>query len=55
MDFNTWKTLVDRKLDAQCGMTSDDIPDYSYWDNWKAGVSAQDTAAEALDNAGFCW
>lgn len=55
MDFNTWKALVDIKLEALSGFCSDDIPDYDYWDNWKDGISVQDTAQEALYNAGLCW
>lgn len=43
---------VDAYLLSQCGMTSEDIPDYSYRDGFDEGLSVEEVGDEALENAG---
>lgn len=51
--FETWMKKVNRVVVQTCGLGVEDIPDYDYWSNWDAGVSPEETAKEALDNAGW--
>ena len=52
-NFETWMIEVDRRLVVACSMGVDDLPDYSYRDAFDAGMSANEVAEEALDNAGW--
>jgi hypothetical protein len=52
-NFDTWLTIVNLHVERMCGLGVNDIPDYSYWDNFDAGVSPEDTAYEALEASGF--
>lgn len=53
MTFEAWMTVVNRALVDRCGLESDDIPDYCYWDCWNNGMLPHEVAAEALQEAGF--
>jgi hypothetical protein len=53
ISFETWMKQVNRTIFQSCGLGVEDIPDYDYWSNWNAGVSPEQTAEEALDNAGW--
>ena len=49
ISFEEWKQEVDRQIANQLGgLTSDDIGDYRYADNWEEGVSPSKTAREAI-------
>jgi len=53
ISFEAWMKVVNRKVFQSCGLGVEDIPDYDYWSNWNSGVSPEQTAEEALDNAGW--
>jgi hypothetical protein len=48
MDYTAWKKQVDAELEALCGMSSDDLPDYGYADAFEQGRSARSVAKAAL-------
>jgi len=54
-DFETWMLEVNRVILQECSLGVDDIPDYDYWSNWDLGVSAAETALQALSNAGWSY
>jgi hypothetical protein len=54
-DFETWMLEVNQVIFETCDLGVDDIPDYDYWSNWDSGVSATETAQEALSNAGWSY
>lgn len=51
--FVDYMKRVDHYIHSSCGLTSDDIEDWCYWDNFADGMSPRDCADEALLNAGF--
>ena len=50
--FDDFKRVINTILEKEFGILSDDLPDYCYRDNYDDGISARETAYEALDNAG---
>lgn len=46
--FEEWMRLVNQQLLAQCGMDSDMLPDYCYYDAWKDRQGVHETVAKAL-------
>jgi hypothetical protein len=53
LTFDQWKRLVNRYLLSRTGLTSEDLPDASYWDSWASGVLPNDMADEVIETAGF--
>lgn len=51
MSFEEWMRIVDNVLLNNCGMLSDDLPDYCYYDSWKAGDSPFECAEQAIEYA----
>jgi len=51
LTFEQWKQQVDKILIQKCGMPADCLPDYPYFDCWKAGDLPEETAEDAIDNA----
>lgn len=45
--FKDFMKLVDRELEKLCGLTSADLPDYLYIDDYEDGFSARITAKRA--------
>jgi len=52
-NFDTWMAMVNLYVERLCGLGTDDIPDYNYWDNFNAGITPEDTAYEAVEAAGY--
>jgi Family of unknown function (DUF5419) len=50
--FEVWMKEVDRILDTACGLTSQDIPDWMYYDAYEDGVKPTVAAKRALKAAG---
>ena len=50
--FKEFKHAINAMLEREIGLSSDDLPDFCYRANYDSGVSARETAYEALDNAG---
>jgi hypothetical protein len=50
-DFDTWMRQVDECIGRRCGLSSSDLPDWTYRDAFDDGLSPEEAAAEALDNA----
>jgi len=53
MLFNEFMKLVDKEIDAFCGLDSRCIADFMYWDAWDDELSAKETARDALENDGY--
>lgn len=51
LSFELFMSKVNQILEAKTGFDSDNLPDYSYWDCWNDGMSANETAKEAIQNA----
>ena len=50
-DFDTWMKQVDAEIDARCGMTSGDLPDWMYRDAFEDGTSPKSAARQAISAA----
>lgn len=48
--FEAWVRLVDRILMRHYGITTSDLADAPYADNYEAGLTAREMAFEALEN-----
>lgn len=53
MDYDYWMVQVDIEVDAICGMSVRDLPDFPSWDLWDAGETPKEGAREALRKAGM--
>lgn len=53
MAFNEWMAAVDDVVEGLIGLTASDLPDCLWRDWFEGGMSAQDAAAQALEEAGF--
>ena len=51
--FETWLAKVNKVVVLTCGLGIEDIPDYDYWSSWNHGMSPEDVAQEALEEAGW--
>jgi len=51
--FESFRMAVDLELQRRYGLTSDDLPDFHYRDNFDNGISVIATVEEALENADF--
>ena len=51
INFKAYMLAVDKKLIAECGMASDCLPDYLYYDAFQNGDTPKDCAENALENA----
>ena len=47
--FDSWMAEVDAELVRICGIDSDDLGDYLYYDSYESGESAADVARAALE------
>ena len=47
-EFAAWKKKVDSIIQKRTGLTSDDLPDICYYDNFDEGISPSATAAQAI-------
>lgn len=45
--FSEWIQRVDNALEAHCGLTSEDLPDYLYADAYEDGESPKKVARRA--------
>ena len=52
--FENFMIAIDQELQNRCGLTSDDLVDYHYHDNFDDGIGVMDTVHEVLEDAGFC-
>lgn len=50
LTFNEWMSHVDAHLLDTIGLTSGDLADVAYRDNYDAGMTARDMAEEVLTN-----
>lgn len=53
MNYEEWKSRVNRHIGNICGMSADDLPDVNYRDMYDSGCSPKEAANEALENAGM--
>jgi len=52
MTFKQWKRAVDAECAAQLGgLTTDDLPDCSYYDWWSDGVTPKSAVKRAIKYA----
>ena len=51
MTFEQWKRIVDSVISSKVGLSSDDLPDWSYYDAYTSGVSPSVAASRAIRNA----
>jgi len=48
MTFDEWITEVDEEIGGICGLSTDDLADAPYYDNWNAGTTPEDMAQIVL-------
>lgn len=48
MDFDFWMALVNKCLEEEVGLTSDDLPDVAYRAMYDRGVKASSAANKAI-------
>jgi hypothetical protein len=53
MRFQNWIKLVDQELENTCGLSSDDLADRPYRDQFEDGVTPADAATECLEYNDF--
>lgn len=54
MTFAKWMKKVDNLISQETGgFTSEDLPDYCYYDAWSANLEPEDIIDEVLENASF--
>lgn len=53
VNFEQWKKKVDQAINKEASITSDDLPDFSYYDAWEDGLTPGEAAQEALKEAGW--
>jgi hypothetical protein len=51
--FEVWMREINRFMERVVGVSSDDLPDWSYWDAWSDGATPKDAARDALAAAGW--
>jgi hypothetical protein len=51
--FKNWMIGVNEALYRICGMTSDDMPDYPYYDTFTSGFSPMGAAKDVLIDQGM--
>lgn len=51
--FEQWMEEVNVALVSMCGMGSEDLPDWNYWDAWDDGISPKSAAADVLEEAEY--
>jgi hypothetical protein len=49
--FEDWKEAVDDAVEAEVGLSCDDLPDINYRDRYDDGESPEDTAKYAIQYA----
>ena len=49
--FSTYRSEVNRLVEAKCGLSLDDLPDVAIRDWYDDGVSAKSAASRAIRNA----
>ncbi len=53
MTFKEWMELVDKALEAICGLSSLDLADQTFYDWFESEMSPKEAAQETLKNEGF--
>ncbi|KKL76298.1 hypothetical protein LCGC14_2046270 [marine sediment metagenome] len=51
--FEEYKKAIDNFLLRKVGLSSDDLPDICYRDNYDMNVSVARTARQAIENCGY--
>jgi len=51
--FKEWMDKVDQEIKGVTDLTSEDLPDYMFYDAYEDGVDPAETAAKCLDAAGY--
>lgn len=51
--FEQWMDDVNAELLSQMGLTSDDLPDYTYYDAYTDGMAICDVVEEVMENAEY--
>lgn len=51
--FSGWMALVNAEIEARAGVSANDIEDFPYSDYYEDGFEPEETAIEALENAGW--
>lgn len=53
MSFEQWMKKVDAIIDADCGLSSDDLGDQDYLSWYEDGMSCREAAMDALREEGY--
>lgn len=53
--FDEFMKVVNKYMLNNIGAEADDLPDYCYYDSWSAGISAKETAEEAIEYIRECY
>lgn len=51
MTFDEWMKQVDSEIEKHFGLSSDDLPDWTYADAFEDGMKPEDAAQEAMSAA----
>lgn len=51
LTYTEWMRKVNQELIKLCDLDADCLPDYMYYDSWKAGDTPAECAEAALDYA----
>lgn len=53
MTFEQWMKKVDQIIYNICGLTSEDLADFMYYDAWEDGARPEDIANDVLEENDF--
>jgi hypothetical protein len=53
MNFKQWMNLVDLELQSICGLGTNDLADYMYYDLFDAECTPHEVALEVLEDNGY--
>ena len=53
MTFEKWMKKVDAHILRIAGVTSADLPDWCWWDNWNDRIPPLEASTAFLENEGF--
>ena len=51
LTFSEFMEMVNEEIEMECGLSSDDLPDYLYYDAWKDCISPSEVAEEVIGSA----
>jgi ethanolamine ammonia-lyase small subunit len=51
LTFEQWKQMIDLLLEKRIGLSSEALPDWSYYDAYHSGMSASEAVKHVISNA----